>query len=63
MPDLEEAEDLAAGHAGLENHAHGRIVIRIIRQMRFVTNRLPLIGDRIKALEDRVTALEEATRR
>lgn len=61
MPDLEEAEEEAAGHLGFENHPYGRILIRLIRQMRFVTNRLPIMSDRVKALEDRVRALEDAT--
>lgn len=60
MPDLEEAEQQAAEHVGFENHPYGRILIRLIRQMRFVTNRLPIMADRVKALEDRVKALEDA---
>lgn len=60
MADLEEAEQQAGEHVGFENHLYGRILARLIRQVRLITNRLPLINDRFRALEDRVKALEDA---
>lgn len=59
MADLEEAEEQAAGHVGLDNDSHGRILSRLIRQLRFVTNRQPILAGRIQSLEDRVAALEQ----
>ena len=51
VDDLLEAEDEARNLSGMDNHPHGKILIRLVRAARVLVVRL-------KALEDRVSALE-----
>lgn len=49
--DLTDAEDEARTLGGIDNHPHGRILIRLVRAARILVTRLKALEDRVKALE------------
>lgn len=59
MTDIDDTETALAEMTGIENSWEGRVFARMVRAVRFLHGRLPIIGDRIKAVEDRVSALEQ----
>lgn len=58
MPDIDEAEAQLAEMGGIENSWVGRVLIRLVRAVRFLHGRSSVQTARIQALEDRVSALE-----
>jgi hypothetical protein len=49
--DLTDAEDEARNLQGVDNHPHGKILIRLVRAARTLVVRLKALEDRVKALE------------
>lgn len=52
MPDLEDAEQEIQAHLGFERDVYGRMIGRIVRQVRALTSGYVNLRDRVKALED-----------
>ena len=59
MADIDDSEQALAEMQGVENSWAGRVLVRLVRAVRFSHARIGLLTARTQSLEDRVDALEK----
>jgi cell division septum initiation protein DivIVA len=54
MADIDEAEAMVRGHQGIENDEVGRLIVRLVREIRGLRTAVQDLRARVTALEARV---------
>jgi hypothetical protein len=58
LPDIDDAEIEIDRMGGVENSWCGRVLVKLVRAVRFAHGRIVVVNNKVDALEQRTTAAE-----